>query len=438
MAQKIIGLDLAKREGFNKAITSRVSDTNDTYLFQIFDNGVLFDLTKATQIALLGLTPSGKYVDATGVKQTNGIVLVTIPSAFNSEIGYFQRCFIRVTTTDGQILSTQDLIYYSYGDADISAGGGADYISRVETLMAQLNKDVEDFEAGLDTKYNETLAEIKSLTNSVTSLSNQVTALKNQIDTQKVLLKTDIATQAQNEAGTSNSVVVTPLGISQFLKANPQTPPTATQAEVTTGTNTSKTITPATLKGEYTRRTATVADWNLGTNTEKFINIPTLKNIFTAKTATQDEVNTGTETGKYVTPATLQQKLNTNDFSVKVSDWTAVTLNSDWQNADGTTLQYRILTYNNGGSPKKKVEFSGSINLKASNNIPSQAGQYTVTTLPSVLLPTQTVLSAQATSGYSITNRVAVSQQLVLYVGNASNTTVNYINLSGFSYWLAN
>lgn len=170
MADKIIGLDLSKRDGFNKAITGRVGDKNNTYLFRLFNNGVLFDLTKATQIALLGLTPTGYYVDAVGFPQSDGTIKVDIPSAFNAEIGYFQRCFIRVVTTDEEILSTQDLIYYSYGNADISAGGGKDYIGRVEELIKELNEAAENFTNGLTDKYNKALADLQDLTDRMDAL----------------------------------------------------------------------------------------------------------------------------------------------------------------------------------------------------------------------------------------------------------------------------
>nr|DAP03587.1 MAG TPA: tail protein [Caudoviricetes sp.] len=170
MADKIIGLDLSKRDGFNKAITGRVGDKDNTYLFRLFNNGVLFDLTKATQITMLGLTPSGYYVDAVGFPQSNGTIKVDIPSAFNAEIGYFQRCFIRVVTTDGEILSTQDLIYYSYGNADISAGGGKDYIGRVEELIKELNEAADNFTNGLTDKYNKALADLQDLTDRMDAL----------------------------------------------------------------------------------------------------------------------------------------------------------------------------------------------------------------------------------------------------------------------------
>lgn len=178
MADKIIGLDLSKRDGFNKAITGRVGDKDNTYLFRLFNNGVLFDLTKATQIAMLGLTPSGYYVDAVGFPQSDGTIKVDIPSAFNAEIGYFQRCFIRVVTTDGEILSTQDLIYYSYGNADISAGGGKDYIGRVEELIKELNEAADNFTNGLTDKYNKALTDLQELTGKMDSLDARMDALE--------------------------------------------------------------------------------------------------------------------------------------------------------------------------------------------------------------------------------------------------------------------
>lgn len=180
MADKIIGLDLSKRDGFNKAITGRVGDKGQSYLFKLFNNGLLFDLEQAESIALLGLTPSGYYVDAVGFPQEDGNVKVDLPSAFNAEMGYFQRCFIRVTTKDGEILSTQDLIYYSYGNADISAGGGADYIGRVEDLINQLNEAADEFEDGLNTKYNALVQKMQDTTDALEALQQQMADLISQ------------------------------------------------------------------------------------------------------------------------------------------------------------------------------------------------------------------------------------------------------------------
>lgn len=178
VSPKVIGLDLTKRDGFNKALTGRVGDKGEKYLFRLFNNGVLFDLSQAEQIALLGLTPSGYYVDAVGFPQDDGTIQVELPSAFNAELGYFQRCFIRVVLKTGETLSTQDMIYYSYGNADISAGGGKDYIGRVEELIDELNEMVDNFKGDLETKYNEVLADLNEATSKLADLENRMKALE--------------------------------------------------------------------------------------------------------------------------------------------------------------------------------------------------------------------------------------------------------------------
>lgn len=175
---KVIGLDLAKRDGFNKALTGRVGDKGEKYLFRLFNNGALFDLSQAEQIALLGLTPSGYYVDAVGFPQADGTIQVELPSAFNAELGYFQRCFIRVVLKTGETLSTQDMIYYSYGNADISAGGGKDYIGRVEELIKELNEMVDNFKSDLSAKYDKLVADLKSATDALEALEKRMKALE--------------------------------------------------------------------------------------------------------------------------------------------------------------------------------------------------------------------------------------------------------------------
>lgn len=204
MASKVIGLDLSKRDGFNKAITGRVGDKEETYSFRLFNNGVLFDLNQAEQIALLGLTPSGYYVDADCFPQSDGTISVSIPSAFNAEMGYFQRCFVRVVTKTGETLSTQDLIYYSYGNADISAGTAQDYIVRVETLVDQINQMADQLEEDLNGQFAQLRADLTSATNDLAALETKINNFMNQFDGAPLLFRTtQITTQDWNTIKTS-------------------------------------------------------------------------------------------------------------------------------------------------------------------------------------------------------------------------------------------
>lgn len=204
MASKVIGLDLTKRDGFNKAITGRVGDKEETYSFRLFNNGVLFDLNQADQIALLGLTPSGYYVDAVCFPQSDGTISVSIPSAFNAEMGYFQRCFVRVVTKTGETLSTQDLIYYSYGNADISAGNAQDYIGRVEVLVEQINEMADQLEEDLTGQFAQLRADLTSATNDLAALETKINNFMNQFDGTPLLFRTtQITTQDWNTVTTS-------------------------------------------------------------------------------------------------------------------------------------------------------------------------------------------------------------------------------------------
>jgi nitrate reductase alpha subunit len=139
-----------------------------------------------------------------------------------------------------------------------------------------------------------------------------------------------IATQAEVEAGTEASKIVTPGTLKKNLAngvapvdANIKVPianlpdastsakgivQIATQAEVTSGTNIEKVITPASLAQKLIDTTVSLDSNN---------KVP-LANLYDASTsnkgiaqiATQEEVNAGTNTLKIVTPATLTAVLN--------------------------------------------------------------------------------------------------------------------------------
>lgn len=196
---KTLGLDLAKRDGFTKAITGRVGDKGEQYSFRLYNNGVVFDLALTTQITLTGLTPSGYYVEAVCSKQTDGTVLATIPSAFNVEMGYFQRCFIRVNTVTGDILSTQDLIYYSYGNADISAEHAKDYVGQIETLINQINEMADSLEADLTNQFRTLKTNLDKATSDLATLETKIDQFMAQFDgTPLIFNNTSITTQDWN------------------------------------------------------------------------------------------------------------------------------------------------------------------------------------------------------------------------------------------------
>lgn len=137
----------------------------------------------------------------------------------------------------------------------------------------------------------------------------------------------NVATNAEVQAGTLNTKIVTPLNLRALTAttARPGIAVLASSAEVIAGTDTAKIVTPAGLSARTATETvtglaalATVAEVQAGTNSAKIVTPATLvQRIATAAArglaalATQAEVIAGTVTDKIVTPATLNGRTAT-------------------------------------------------------------------------------------------------------------------------------
>lgn len=464
---KIIGLDLTKRDGFNKAITGRVGDSGNKYSFLLFSNGILFDLTQAKEIALLGLTPSGHYVDAVGVIQTDGTVLVTLPSAFNAEVGYFKRCFIRVTTKDNNFFSTQDLIYYSYGDADISSGQGADYISRVEDIVKKLNEVADDFESGLQEKYDDFETQLTTLTAQYQTLVNKMNTLINE----GAMTKPDADKAYMHINGLITATVDwnTLKTVGTYTATNPtgsNKPTTDSGTLLVQGEAYNKGTTQLYISSNnmYFRRYSgtTWSSWNtlgsgVATQLVTEVNgdgtlktqVQTALNI--ASVASLAEIQAGTVANKYVSPkglkdsSVLGDSLTTEQVNtlistavsaiktIQVGEWQPLTLNTGFKSADQTTVKYRITTYPDG---RKKIEFDGAWTNDAGSIGSSGSTQSQWCILPQELRPAQTKMFPSQCSNFSTTGRVAFVNNGICYGAQNSGAAVNYMYVTGMSYWI--
>lgn len=325
---KVIGLDLAKRDGFNKALTGRVGDKGEKYLFRLFNNGALFDLSQAEQIALLGLTPSGYYVDAVGFPQADGTIQVELPSAFNAELGYFQRCFIRVVLKTGEILSTQDMIYYSYGNADISAGGGKDYIGRVEELIAELNEMVDNFKGDLETKYNEVLADLNEATSKLADLENRMKALEDggaitKDEANNLYMGKSLSTITNQDWDTLTNVGTYSIGNSTGTNAGGSWGTLLVQKYGTNG-YTQLFIASNTIKYRTMNGTTWGAWVTLGNATNFYTKTEVDNKIANVKppVATGTEVSAGTDNTKFLTPKSVADSniATTDDVNASISN----------------------------------------------------------------------------------------------------------------------
>jgi hypothetical protein len=115
-------------------------------------------------------------------------------------------------------------------------------------------------------------------------------------------LSADFATQAEAEAGTNTTKVMTPERTAQHVTAR-----IATQAEAEAGTNTTKVMTPERTAQHVTARIATQAEAEAGTDTTKVMSPERTAQHVTARIATQAEAEAGINTTKVMTPERTAQ-----------------------------------------------------------------------------------------------------------------------------------
>lgn len=132
----------------------------------------------------------------------------------------------------------------------------------------------------------------------------------------------EIATTAEAQAGSSNSVVLTPVRLQDVTAtaARKGVVELATNAEAQTGTDTSRALTPANLQAVTATETrrgvvelATNAEAQTGTDTTRALTAANLQAVTATETrkgvielATSTETTTGTDTTRGITPATLK------------------------------------------------------------------------------------------------------------------------------------
>lgn len=176
--------------------------------------------------------------------------------------------------------------------------------------------------------------------------------------------------------------------------------------------------------------TANQTDAEQGLAGNKFMTPMGVKQHVDKRIATQAEVNAGMSDSSIITPKTLKGY-----FNMDISDWTTLTLNSGVIAADNSTPQYRVTTYAIGGTEKKRIEFRGAV-TGASGTLPSASTQVIISNLTTTLRPKQTEMAPAQTNKISTQGRCAVTTAGNFYVGQDSGSTVDYIYISGFGYWL--
>ncbi|HAQ7824851.1 TPA: hypothetical protein IX757_000132 [Enterococcus faecium] len=188
-----LALDFSKELNYTKAIMARQGDKGITVTVKPFLNGLQMDTSGGT-FTLKGTTPSNRYVDSVATSVTSEEVTFSLDGTFMSEAGYYKHCYVEYRKDD-QILTTQDIIFFSLGVSDISQGQADEYVSQLEELIRKYNETFDAFMA-------ETKGRVDSLNQQITDLTGQAKTLQDKLDA----LKEEISKLGNLQVMYSNSI----------------------------------------------------------------------------------------------------------------------------------------------------------------------------------------------------------------------------------------
>lgn len=174
-----LALDFSKELNYTKAITARQGDKGITVTVKPFLNGLQMDTSGGT-FTLKGTTPSNRYVDSVATSVTSEEVTFSLDGTFMSEAGYYKHCYVEYRK-DNQILTTQDIIFFSLGVSDISQDQADEYVSQLEELIRKYNETFDAFMAEIKGRVDSLNQQINDLTGQAKTLQDKLDALKDEI-----------------------------------------------------------------------------------------------------------------------------------------------------------------------------------------------------------------------------------------------------------------
>lgn len=174
-----LALDFSKELNYTKAIMARQGDKGITVTVKPFLNGLQMDTSGGT-FTLKGTTPSNRYVDSVATSVTSEEVTFSLDGTFMSEAGYYKHCYVEYRKDD-QILTTQDIIFFSLGVSEISQGQADEYVSQLEELIRKYNKTFDAFMAEIKGRVDSLNKQITDLTGQAKTLQDKLDALKEEI-----------------------------------------------------------------------------------------------------------------------------------------------------------------------------------------------------------------------------------------------------------------
>lgn len=221
-----LALDFSKELNYTKAIMARQGDKGITVTVKPFLNGLQMDTSGGT-FTLKGTTPSNRYVDSVATSVTSEEVTFSLDGTFMSEAGYYKHCYVEYRK-DNQILTTQDIIFFSLGVSDISQGQADEYVSQLEELIRKYNETFDAFMAEIKGRVDSLNQQITDLTGQAKTLQDKLDALKEEISklgNLQVMYSNSIDFGGYDYSGNPN--LFPKLDYSKLSKtnANIQTPP---------------------------------------------------------------------------------------------------------------------------------------------------------------------------------------------------------------------
>lgn len=174
-----LALDFSKELNYTKAIMARQGDKGITVTVKPFLNGLQMDTSGGT-FTLKGTTPSNRYVDSVATSVTSEEVTFSLDGTFMSEAGYYKHCYVEYRKGN-QILTTQDIIFFSLGVSDISQGQADEYVSQLEELIRKYNETFDAFMAEIKGRVDSLNQQINDLTGQAKTLQDKLDALKEEI-----------------------------------------------------------------------------------------------------------------------------------------------------------------------------------------------------------------------------------------------------------------
>ena len=385
---------------------------------------------------LKGTTPSNRYVDSVATSVTSEEVTFSLDGTFMSEAGYYKHCYVEYRK-DNQILTTQDIIFFSLGVSDISQGQADEYVSQLEALIKKYNETFEDFMVEIVNQSSQIQNDLNTMSRKAKELKTQMDGLQEQIAAldldawkDEVLKTSKGYTDSKYEEASQTFVAQESLEAGPLLFKNTQI--------------TTQDWNDITESGIYYCAAATGENMPYSGKLYGFLTVYNELAVIIQKYEFQGAVYMRTFAGnpatwgswlKFVTSKEMEETLEVEISKAKkdiysLGEWKILTLASGYKGAEGTTPKYRINTVNG----RHNVVFNGAITT-TTETLPSQGQQHVIAVLPDELIPTITKMGVGATGLFTTTCRIAVATNGNLYIGNDSGKDVKYCYLDLFQYW---